>query len=187
MQRRLLHRIGAWYDSGMPTSRRLTTGLGFCALTFLAACHGGRERFPSAGSPDDFPIQWQTQGTYSNIARPIRVVARDAVTLAQLPIAEIPVDFQKQMVLVAALGPATSDQVGIRIGRVWKEGSRIRVQVNTLHPGDDKRGGLMRTSPYHIVVIPRSNLNVEGFSSRVPRGAFAAPAPAGAYTPPKRR
>ncbi len=152
---------------------------------FAAGCSQDRKQPPAPAVAEDIPILWQHHGTYSNIARPLRVVARDADTLAQLPITEVPVDFRRQMVLVAATGPTTSDQIGIRITRVWKAGNRIRVQLRTMHPGDDKRGGIRRTSPYHIVVVPRSELNVEGFSATVPRGAFAASAPPGTPSPPR--
>ncbi len=153
------------------------------SVLLLAGCGAGGPHPPAAQEPDEFPIAWQQQGTYSNIARPLRVVARDAATLAQLPIAEVPVDFRNQMVLIAATGPASSDQLGIRITRVWKDNGRIRAQVQTLHPGEAKHGGVARTSPYHIVVVPRSDLNIVGFSATVPRGAIASPAVPGTPTP----
>ncbi len=135
--------------------------------------------------PDEFPILWEQQGTYSNIAQAFRVVVRDRATLARLPITEVPVDFDRQMVLVAALGPAPTDQVGIRITRVWREKNHIRVQVQTLHPGEAKHAGLKRTSPYHIVVVPRSDLNVVGFGSTLPSKAFEAPGVPGEPNQPR--
>jgi len=135
--------------------------------------------------PNEFPILWEQQGTYSNITQALRVVVRDRATLARLPITEVPVDFDRQMVLVAALGPAPTDQVGIRITRVWRDKNRIRVQVQTLHPGEAKHAGLKRTSPYHIVVVPRSDLNVVGFSSTVPPKAFEAPGVPGGPNQPR--
>jgi len=150
-----------------------------------AGCHRANPRGMLEQGPDEFPILWEQQGTYSNITQAFRVVVRDRATLARLPIAEVPVDFDRQMVLVAALGPAPTDQVGIRITRVWREKNRIRVQVQTLHPGEAKHAGLKRTSPYHIVVVPRSDLNVVGFSSTVPSKAFEAPGVPGEPNQPR--
>jgi hypothetical protein len=138
-------------------------------------CHGATNVEGEAAEPEPIPILWETQGSISHIARPLRVVARDAATLAQVPVVEVPVDFETQMVLIAALGPSASDQVGVRIDRVYRLGRAIHVQVRMLHPGEAKHGGLRRTSPYHVVVIPRSDLNVVGFSPVVPPGAIDLP------------
>lgn len=135
----------------------------------------------------DLPIVWEHAGSYSDVARPFRVVARDAATLAQLPLVEVPVDFRTHMVLVAALGPTTSDEYGVRITRVWREGNRIRTEVARVHPGEVKRGGVVRASPYHIVVVPRSDLNVDGFSPVVPPKAFQTTTPPGESAAPERR
>jgi hypothetical protein len=140
-----------------------------------------------ATETDDLPIVWEHAETYSNVAGPFRVVARDAATLAQLPLAEVPVDFRTHMVLVAALGPTTSDEYGIRITRVWREGNRIRADVARVHPGEVKRGGVVRASPYHIVVVPRSDLNIDGFSPAVPPKAFQMTAPPGESAAPERK
>jgi hypothetical protein len=154
------------------------------SVAALSGCGSARPGDVIQRGPDEFPIQWEEGGTYSNIARAFRVVARDRATLSQLPIAEVPVDFDRQMVLVAALGPASTDQLAIRITRVWRDGSRIRVQVQTLHPGEEKRGGVRRASPYHIVVVPRSDLGVAGFATAVPPGAFDMASTPGTPPPP---
>lgn len=163
------------------------TGVLTLSALLVSGCHSVNPDNAIQKGPAEYPIQWQQEGTYSNINRAFRVVARDRATLAQLPIAEVPVDFDRQMVLVAALGPASTDQLAIRITRVWREKNRLHAQVQTLHPGEGKRGGLKRTSPYHIVVVPRSDLDVVGFSATVPRGAFAAPATPGEPAAPRLR
>jgi len=144
---------------------------------------GGPTSRPTPPSSEELPILWERHGTASHVARPLRVVVRDAATLARLPITDVPVDFETQMVLVAALGPVPSDRAGVRITRVWRQGDRIHVQVRTLHPAEGGPGAPVRTSPYHVVVVPRSDLNVVGFSATVPQGALAAPSIPGARTP----
>jgi hypothetical protein len=98
----------------------------------------------------------------------VHIVARDEPTLAQIPLAEVPVDFNTQMVLVAGLGPTPSDDMGIRIARVWEDNGRIKVQERQIHPGPDQKSGLNPASPWTLVVVPRSDLNVEGYTNRVP-------------------
>lgn len=123
---------------------------------------------------EDLPLVWQQSGTYSRVNRRLRVVARDMVTLARLPLTEVPVDFKTQMVLIAAQGPVPGDQVGIRITRVWREGSRIRVQEQPLHPGSQHTDNFLDlASPWTVVVVPRSDLNVEGYETRAPAGALS--------------
>lgn len=142
------------------------------AAGVLAGC-AGEKKGPPAREIEELPIQWEQSGSHSRLRRSVRVVVRHPATLMRIPLAEVPVDFRKQMVLVAGLGPTTSDSVGIRISRVWREGSRIRVREEQLHPGFDETGHLVRASPWTMVVVPRSDMNVEGYSPDVPRGAFA--------------
>jgi hypothetical protein len=153
----------------------------------LVGCETTPRNPAAADSPRDFPILWEQYETYSRIVRPLRIVVRDRKTLAQLPITEVPVDFEKQMLLVAALGRTGSSQVGIRITKVWQDRNRIRAQVNTLHPGNEKQGGLTQASPCHIVVVPRSDLNVAEFSSVVPPEALDLPATPGVPGMPRTR
>ncbi len=117
---------------------------------------------------EDIPILWQAGGTYSRIGRPVRILARDPATLAQIPLTDVPVSFDTQMVLIAGLGPTPNSEQGIRIVRVWREGSKTRVQERLLDPGGERSTGLEPASPWTVAVIPRSDLNVEGYSTRVP-------------------
>lgn len=116
----------------------------------------------------ELPILWEASGTWSHVTRPVRIVAYDAATLAQVPVADVPVDFDSQMVLIAALGPTLGQDVGIKIARVWREGPRVRVQEQRIHPGLDRSAVLERSSPWTVVVVPRCNLKIEGYTSRVP-------------------
>ena len=143
-----------------------------CAPLILAGsgCSGqrtGEEREASAA--DDIPILWQTSGTYSRISRRARILVRDPATLARIPLAEIPVNFDTQMVLIAGLGPTATNEQGIRIVRVWRKGSKIHVQERPIHPGEDRAPGLRPASPWTAVVIPKSDLNVEGYTTHVPQ------------------
>ena len=123
-----------------------------------------------ASAAEDIPILWQSSGTYSRISRRVRILARDPVTLAQIPVTEVPVNFDTQMVLIAGLGPTPSSEQGIRIVRVWRQGSKIHVQERPIHPGSERTPGLQPASPWTAIVIPKSDLNVEGYTTRVPEG-----------------
>jgi len=118
----------------------------------------------------DIPILRQENGTYSPLSRRARILVRNQATLAQLPLTEIPVDFQTEMLLVCGLGPMPDDRSGVRIARVWKEGNRIRVQEQAIYPATGRQEGLRPASPWTAVVIPRSNLNVQGYTTRIAPG-----------------
>lgn len=145
------------------------------SLFLCGGCQfGGRQDNPP--SAEDIPILWQASGAHSHLTRRVRVVARDPAVLAQLPLAEIPVNFETQMVLVAGLGPTATDELGVRIDRVWREGSKIRVQERRIHPGPEPKAGLSPASPWTAVIIPRSDFNVEGYTNSVPKGAVSGTA-----------
>ncbi len=158
----------------------LTRSLCACALAVggallagVTACNThGPTTTREAEAAEDLPILWQRGGLYSRLSRRTRVVARDHGTLAQLPITEVPVDFRTQMVLIAGLGPTPNSEMGIAITRVWQEGTRIHVQEQPLHPGVDTTTGLEPASPWTIAIVPRSDLNVDGYDTRVPRGTL---------------
>lgn len=124
---------------------------------------------PDDRPSEELPILWEKTGAYSRLTRPVRLVVRDRASLARVPLTEVPVDFDSQMILIAGLGRTPSSDMGIRIARVWREGSRIRVQERRIHPGfDDGPPALDPASPWTVVVVPRSDLNVEGYSAYVP-------------------
>jgi hypothetical protein len=132
---------------------------------------------PTAGqiTPEEIPILWQESGTYSRLGRSVRILARDQATLAQVPLTEVPVDFDTQMVLIAGMGPTPHGGTGIRITRVWREGRRIRVQERHIHPGLGETGQVDPASPWTVVVIPRSELNVQGYTPDVPARLLQGP------------
>lgn len=118
----------------------------------------------------ELPILREVSGTWSHISRPVRVVAYDAATLAQIPVTDVPVDFDTEMVLIAALGPTVGQDIGVRITRIWREDGRIHVRDQRLHPGLERTSTLERSSPWTVVVVPRCEAPVEGYSSYVPPG-----------------
>jgi len=89
-----------------------------------------------------------------------------------LPINVGPVDFDEEMVLLAALGPTACDDYAIRIRRVWRDGMQLRARVEVQCPAADAPRRGTPASPYHLVIVPRSELNVKGFEARVPPDAF---------------
>lgn len=126
---------------------------------------------------EELPIHWQASGTYSRLTKAVRLVVRDAATLAQIPLCEVPVDFRTEMVLIAGLGPTPRNDCGIIIQHVWKEGSTLRVLERQIYPGSHVSPGLRPASPWTVVVVPRCDLDVEGYSSRLPRGVLSAANP----------
>lgn len=146
-------------------------GLALVALTGCSQQSGGAAE---ADEPvEELPILWERHGVYSRIQKPIRIVALDRGTLAQLPITEVEVDFKTQMVLIVGMGPTFRDDIGVRIVRVWRQGGQIQVQERQIHPGDEAGASMGQASPWSIVVVPRSDLNVAGFSARVPPRVYA--------------
>ena len=151
--------------------KRVPTAICLLLAAVLPGCP------PTGPAPDqkqtaqveEMPITWSKTVTYSELYEPLRLVIRDAAHLAAIPVAEVPVDFSKQMVLVAARGAVPTEGYAVRITRVWREGRRIRVDVRVSQPqpgGQPPKHALC--APYHIVVVPRSDWNVEGFSTRLP-------------------
>lgn len=113
----------------------------------------------------DLPVIRELAGIHSTFTGPVRLVIHESATLAQLPLNLGPVDFDRYMVLVAALGPTPTDQYRITIDRVWRDGDRLRAHVQTRYPPVDAPARTAPASPFHAVVVPRSDLNVRGFEA----------------------
>jgi len=142
-------------------------------LAVLAGCRvQAPERSRQVPAVEEIPVLWQKSGTYSRLARAVRVVVRDRAALARLPLAEVPVDFETQMVLVCGLGPVPDDRRGVRIVRVWREGETIHVQERVVYSDEPVVGDLRPASPWTVAIIPRSDMNVAGYSTRLPEDAF---------------
>ncbi len=158
---------------------RVITPLGLCMACLLltgGGCGGSGSVSGLSNAPVDgaeLPILWETSGAFSRLSRPLRLVVQDEATLAQVPITEAQVDFRTHMLLIVGMGPVMRDDVGIRIVRVWREGSRIRVQEQQVYSEAMAPAGIQPASPWTMVAVPRCSLNVEGYSTRVPKGLLA--------------
>jgi hypothetical protein len=107
----------------------------------------------------------QATGTHSHETRALQLVVRDTQTLAQIPLADVPVDFSEEMLLIVTLGRMTSDQCGVRIERVWRERDRLRVKLAVHAPTSAPP---VMASPYCIAVVPKCDLDIAEFSARPP-------------------
>lgn len=136
---------------------------------------GPASRGPRLADGAEIPILRDVSGSLSSIQRSLRLAIHDPGTLAMLPVRIGPVDFDREMVLFAALGPTASEDYTIRITRVWRDGSVLRAAVEITYPPAEGGTSRRRASPYHAVVLPRVPMNVEGFDSQPPSRAFKTP------------
>lgn len=182
--------FAADYRILIPACNGLFTGAGRCSISgmirvkrwqmsclglvlVLLGCRFGQPMFnETIADGQELPILRGASGTYSHIAVPLRVVIRDQSTWDSLPIAELEVDFDKEMVLVAAMGQTFSEYYGIQINRVWREGNVLLAEVEHVFPSADAPRRGHQASPYDTVVVPRCDLNVRGFSPRIPPNAM---------------
>jgi hypothetical protein len=96
----------------------------------------------------------------------MQLVIRDNESLAQVPLADVPVNFAEEMLLIVTLGRVTSDEYSVNIKRIWREGGRLRVNVEVAAPETFERVAM--GSPYCIAVVPRCDLNIAEFSPKIP-------------------
>ena len=160
----------SYADQGLEARRRnVPHGLFSLVLCMVVAAGCHQTRYSDAPMPaegEELPILYRVQGVHSHETRAMRVVVRDAATFAQIPIADVPVDFRTQMLLIATLGRVTSDLYSVDITRAWREKGQLRVET-VLHappPGHP----VAMASPYCIVVVPKCDLNVADFDPQPP-------------------
>lgn len=142
---------------------------------FLCLIAGSLVRCMDPGGPirpriedgSELPILSQITGTHCNESRPMQLVIRDPATFAQVPLRELSVDFQNEMVLVVTLGRVPSDKYAVEIDRVWREGHQLRVAVSVLAP--EAGHPITPATPFCIAVVPRSDLNVARFAPEPPQ------------------
>ncbi len=147
------------------------TALQLCLL-LMSAClcsgcldPGGGER-PLPVDGEDLPILRQFAAAHSHETRAMQVVVRDLATLAKIPLHDVPVDLEEEMLLIVTLGRVHSDNYAVQIDRVWREGHHILVSVSVTTP--DPGLPMTMASPYCIAVVPRCDLNVQDFDPEPP-------------------
>lgn len=141
-------------------------GLAVIAI-LLTACHQPRAGSGVTPAPgEELPILHKIHGVHSHETRAMQVVVRNASTLAQIPLSDVPVDFQNEMLLIVTMGRLTSDQYVVDISRVWRDRGVLRVETSVTAPP----AGVptVMSSPFCIAVVPRCDLNVADFSNEPP-------------------
>ncbi len=153
---------------GYNPAMRMTSGV----VAAIACCGvlGGCTVAPRADSAriadgQELAVLREQARTFSSIDRQLRLVFHDAGSLAMLPVNAGPVDFDREMVLLAALGPTRSEDSAVRIRRLWRDGSVLRAEVQISHPVASALSAGTPASPYHLVVVPRSDLNIAGWTA----------------------
>ena len=144
----------------------MLAGIGLIATT-LFACH--QTRFSTGMLPADgeeLPILHRIHGAHCLETRAMQIVVRDAATLAQIPLADVPVDFRSEMLLIVTLGQVTSDQYAVDITRVWRDRGILRVETVVTAPPPGVP--VVMASPFCIAVVPQCALNVAEFATKPP-------------------
>lgn len=146
------------------------TSFALLAAVLTAGCVEGRGIW-QAKDPipviQEFPIHYSKSGKYCGATQPLRLVVRDQGCMAFVPVGDVPVDFDTEMVLFVTLGQVYSDAYDIRIDRIWQHNHLIKVAITVPQPELGQMGAPQPCSPYYLAVVPRSDLNVEGFVTEV--------------------
>jgi len=153
--------IGLWAVGLALTAAVMTSG---CVQQEGKNWLGSGDPFPEIR---EFAIKYTKEGKYCGAKTPLRLVVRDAAHMALVPVGDVPVNFETDMVLFVTLGQVYSDSYGIRIERVWQQGQVLKVGIAVAHPEPGEMGVPQPCSPYYLAVVPKSDLNVEGFVTEV--------------------
>lgn len=152
---------------GHRTAKRMAALALFVLATVGVGCTMNDAEFrelPADGA--ELPILRQVSRVHSHETRAMQVVVRNSAGLAKVPLEEIPVDFNKEMLLVITLGRVPSDQYRVQIDRVFREGGALQVEATIEEPGPG--APLAPASPYCIAVVPQCELNVINFLAEAP-------------------
>ena len=138
--------------------------LALCLLS-LAACNSTRV----ADGPQ--PLMQLAQETYSAAKAPRREVLRDPTAWqtvwSELQLARRiapPFDFDRQMVLFAALGEHRTGGYAIAIVRAEVVEGTLVVHVKETAPAPGGITTMALTSPFHAVAVPKNDLPVKWFT-----------------------
>ncbi len=154
----------------IPGTGCLGAALVMAALTGTPGCvEHGPSLFGSEPAPviEEYPILYQKAGKYCGAKQEMRLVVRDQAHMAFVPVGDVPVDFNNQMVLFVTTGQVYSESYDIQIDRVWRQDRLVRVGITKTYPQVGDMGYPHPCSPYHLVVVSKSDLNVEGFVAEV--------------------
>ena len=148
-------------------------GLSVGGLQIGCGSSGVRMDSSSEESVEVLGILREHHGVHARLRRPVRLVIRDRATFHQLPLPEVEVDFGREMLLVVAAGGLRTTTYAPRITGVRRVGNMLVVDVIRARRSDDA-GDLApgRTAFYHMVVVPRSDLNVAQFDTTVAPDLF---------------
>ena len=146
-----------------------------CVWELGVGCGSSGVRMDSSSeeSAEVLPILREHHGVHARLRRSVRLVIRDRATFHQLPLPEVEVDFGREMLLVVAAGGLRTTTYAPRITGVRRVGNMLVVDVIRTRRSDDA-GDLApgRTAFYHMVVVPRSDLNVAEFDTTVAPDLF---------------
>jgi hypothetical protein len=140
------------------------------ALVTVIGCanqEGGLFRGEPAPVIEEYPVLYQKAGKYCGAKQEMRLVVRDQAHMSFVPVGDVPVDFNSQMVLFVTTGQVYAESYDIQIDRVWRQDRLIRVGITKSFPQAGEMSYPHACSPYYLVVIPKSDMNVEGFATEV--------------------
>lgn len=119
----------------------------------------------------EMPIVQQWTGFNSNQEKPRRLVIRDQKSWAETwaamrgnvePKPAVPaVDFEKHVVVAVFMGRKSSGGYAVKIVSIKKGKDKVRVTVKESNPPEGAMVTMALTSPYHVVVVPKSDKDVE--------------------------
>ena len=159
-----------------------------CLAAIIALATLGRRRVvPTRGAAlfrgdpapiiEEYPILYQKAGKYCGAKQEMRLVVRDQAHMAFVPVGDVPVDFSSQMVLFVTTGQVYAESYDIQIDRVWRQDQLVRVGVTKTYPQAGETGYPHPCSPYYLVVVPKSDMNVEGFATEITPPKLGGEAP----------
>ncbi len=149
----------------------LAAGLALATVGLVTGCsdNQGMSLFRGEAPPaiEEYSVLYQKGGKYCGAKEELRLVVRDPAHMAFVPVGDVPVDFSNQMVLFVTTGQVYSEAYDVQIDRVWRQDRLVRVGITKVYPQAGEMGFPHPCSPYSLVVVPKSDCNVEGFVTEI--------------------
>jgi hypothetical protein len=126
---------------------------------------------------ESMPMRTLAQGAFGGIQLPKREVIKDAAAWEKLwaqhaaPTrgGERPqVDFSKEMVILVTMGRQTTGGYAIEITKVEPDREHLRIMIKRTSPPPDAMTIQALTAPFHIVAVPRSDLEPRFIEGKLP-------------------